>query len=80
MIGDPETTPIRVHALFSEISGRMDWTAVRQVILALLNRYPDREFFTPAVFLEKFREEVFGPLGFIRGPLTQFLMRRDLQG
>ncbi len=24
-------------------------------------------------------EEVFGPLGFIREPLSQFLMRHDLQ-
>lgn len=79
VIGDPETTPIRVHALFSTISDRMDWTAVRQAILALLNRYPDREFFTPAVFPEKFSEEVFEPLGFIREPLSQFLMRHDLQ-
>ena len=50
VIGDPETTPIRMHALLSTISDRMDWKAVRQAILALLNRYPDREFFTPAVF------------------------------
>jgi hypothetical protein len=55
------------------------WPAARQGVVALLKRYPDREFFTPAVFPEKFGVEIFAPLGFAREALTQFLMRDNLQ-
>ena len=79
VIGDPETNPIRVHAVFSPTSNAMDWPAARQSVVALLKRYPDREFFTPAVFPEKFGVEIFAPLGFAREALTQFLMRHNLQ-
>lgn len=77
VVGDLETTPVRVHAL--SCSDRIDWAALRKSLSALLQRYPDREFFTPAVFPEQFGHEVFEPLGFIREPLSQFLMRYDLQ-
>jgi len=43
-----------------------------------MQRYPDREFFTPPFFPEQLGEEVFQPLGFVREPLSQFLMRYDL--
>lgn len=78
VMGDPEVSPVRVHAL--SCSNRMDWTALRETLSAFLERYPEREFFTPAVFPEEFGEEVFQPLGFARDPLSQFLMRYDLQG
>ncbi|HEV2840767.1 MAG TPA: GNAT family N-acetyltransferase [Chthoniobacterales bacterium] len=78
VIGDPNISPIRLHAL--SCSGRMDWAALRKTLSALLQRYPYREFFTPAVFPEQFGEEVLHPLGFARDPLSQFLMRYDLQG
>jgi GNAT superfamily N-acetyltransferase len=77
VIGAPEVPPVRLHAL--SCSGRMDWEALRQTANAVLQRYPDREFFTPAVFPEQFGQEVFQPLGFARGPLSQFLMRYDLR-
>ena len=77
-MGDPETTPVRLHAL--SCSDRMDWAALRKTTNALLQRYPDCEFFTPAVFPEQFGEEIFQPLGFVREPLSQFLMRYDLPG
>ena len=76
--GDPEVTPVRLHAL--SCSDRMDWEALRKTTNALLQRYPDREFFAPAVFPEQFGEEIFQPLGFVREPLSQFLMRYDLLG
>ncbi len=78
VMGDPDLTPVRVHAL--SCSDRMDWAALRKTLRALLQRYPDREFFTPAVFPEQFGEEVFQPLGFVRDPLSQFLMRYELHG
>lgn len=78
VIGDPEVSPVRVHAL--SCSDRMDWAALRATLSAVLERYPDREFFTPPVFPEQFDQEVFLPLGFAREPLSQFLMRYDLHG
>ena len=76
VMGDPELSPVRVHAL--SCSDRMDWEALRETLSAVLQRYPGREFFTPAVFPEQFGQEVFQPLGFAREPLSQFLMRYDL--
>ncbi len=75
VMGDLEVSPVRVHAL--SCSDRMDWSALRKTTNTVLQRYPDREFFTPAVFPEQFGEEVFQPLGFAREPLSQFLMRYD---
>ena len=77
VLGDPNVTPVRVHAL--SCSDKVDWAALRKTLSALLQRYPDREFFTPAVFPEQFGNEVFQPLGFARDPLSQYLMRYDLQ-
>jgi GNAT superfamily N-acetyltransferase len=78
VMGDPNVPPVRVHAL--SCSDRMDWAALRETLSALLQRYPDCEFFTPPVFPEQFSQEVFQPLGFTREPLSQFLMRYDLHG
>lgn len=78
VIGDPEVSPVRVHAL--SCSDRMDWTSLRETLRMLLHRYPACEFFTPPVFPEQFGEEVFQPLGFAREPLSQFLMRYDFRG
>ena len=78
VIGDPEVSPVRVHAL--SCSDRMEWAALRETLGALLQRYPDCEFFTPPVFPEQFGQEIFQPLGFTREPLSQFLMRYDLHG
>jgi GNAT superfamily N-acetyltransferase len=78
VIGNPEVSPVRLHAL--SCSDRMDWEALRETTSALLQCYPGREFFTPAVFPEQFGQEVFQPLGFAREPLSQFLMRYDLPG
>jgi GNAT superfamily N-acetyltransferase len=76
--GDLEVTPARVHGL--SCSDRMDWAALRETLGALLQRYPDCEFFTPPVFPEVFGREVLQPLGFAQEPLSQFLMRYDLDG
>jgi hypothetical protein len=77
-MGDPEVSPVRLHAL--SCSDRMDWAALRETLSALFQRFPDREFFAPPVFPEEFGEKVFQPLGFTREPLSQFLMRYDLRG
>jgi len=82
VIDNPDTqpgpAPIRVHALFSADSERVNWPETRTVFSALIKAYPDREFFAPAVFPEEFGREIFAPLGFRPDPLRQFLMRRDL--
>lgn len=79
VISDPEVTPIRVHALSCSLPNHMDWSALRSGLNALLHRYSGHEFFTPPVFPEQFGEEVFRRLGFIREPLSQFLMSHDLR-
>ena len=76
VIGNPEVSPVRLHAL--SCFDRMDWSALRTATNTVLQRYPEREFFTPAVFPEQFGEEVFQPLGFAPEPISQFLMRSDL--
>jgi GNAT superfamily N-acetyltransferase len=78
VMGDPEVSPVRLHAL--SCSDRMDWPALRGTLRTLLQHYPEREFFTPPVFPERFGEEVFQPLGFAREPLSQILMRYELNG
>lgn len=76
--GDLEASPVRLHALSCPSSDFIEWPALREALRALLQLYPDREFYTPAVFPEQFGEKVFQPLGFAREPLSQVLMRSEL--
>jgi GNAT superfamily N-acetyltransferase len=78
VMGDPGVSPVRVHAL--SCSDRMDWAALRETLSVLLQRYSGCEFFAPPVFPEQFGQEVFLPLGFVQEPLSQLLMRYDLDG
>ena len=75
VIGDPAAATIRLHGFFAE---SFDWSQLRTLTAAILSRYGDKEFFAPAIFPEQFGREIFEPLGFIREPLNQFLMRREL--
>lgn len=75
VIGDPTSSPIRVHA-FLNFSGKVD--EITPAFSAVLQRFAGSEFFAPAIFPERFAEQIFQPLGFTREPLNQFLMRRDL--
>jgi hypothetical protein len=74
VISDPETPPVRVHALFSATE---DWVESRAAVDAVMTRFADLEFFAPPVWPEEFGSNVFEPLGFAREPITQFLMQRD---
>jgi len=76
VIGDPDLSPVRVHAFFGHDAD--NWSSVRNVMAAVLQKFPGSEFFAPPIFPEQFGVEIFGPLGFIREPLNQFLMRCDL--
>lgn len=76
---DPKVAPVRVHALSCPSRDSMDWNSLRNALNALLQLYPEQEFYSPPVFPEQFGEEVFQPLGFTREPLSQFLMRYDLR-
>ena len=75
VIGDARSLPIRVHAFFN-VSGKID--EIKSAFSAILQRFAGSEFFAPAIFPEKFGEQIFQPLGFKREPLNQFLMRQDL--
>ncbi len=68
-------SPIRIYGMFSHKGDA--WPEWRSVLMTLLDCLPEREFFAPAIFPEKFGDEIFAPLGFIREPLNQFLMRLD---
>jgi ribosomal protein S18 acetylase RimI-like enzyme len=74
IISDPETPPVRVHALFS---ATQNWDELRAALDAVMRRFGGLEFFAPPVWPEEFGANVFEPLGFAREPITQFLMRRD---
>jgi ribosomal protein S18 acetylase RimI-like enzyme len=70
--------PIRLHALSFLGAGVPDWVVLRKTLATLLAAHPSREFFSPALWPESFAAEVFGPLGFSREPISQFLMRQEL--
>jgi ribosomal protein S18 acetylase RimI-like enzyme len=74
VISDPETSPVRVHGLFSAAES---WHELRAAVDAVMSRFAEREFFAPPVWPEEFGANLFEPLGFAREPITQFLMRRD---
>lgn len=76
VIGDPAVDPIRVHGLFWQ--EEKNWDAPRNALAAVLRRFPKSGFFAPAIFPEQFGTSIFEPLGFVREPLNQVLMRRDL--
>jgi GNAT superfamily N-acetyltransferase len=75
VIGDARSLPVRVHAFFN-VAGKTD--EIRSAFSAILQRFAGSEFFAPAIFPEKFGEQIFQPLGFIREPINQFLMQQDL--
>ncbi|MEP7015771.1 MAG: GNAT family N-acetyltransferase [Verrucomicrobiota bacterium] len=76
VIGNPDVSPIRLHALLSpdiDIADR-----VRKAVAAVTGKFSRSEFFAPPIFPERFGTDIFQPLGFVREKLNQFLMRRDL--
>ena len=75
VIGETSVKRIRVHAFFA---AERDWKALGSVLAPVIQQFPSCEFFAPAVFPEQFGLEIFEPLGFVREPLNQLLMRRDL--
>ena len=75
VVGDTAVQSIRVHAFFA---AQQDWNALRNILAAIIQQLANREFFAPAVFPEQFGLEIFAPLGFVREPLNQLLMRREL--
>lgn len=78
VIADPTTTPIQIRGLFSNTVDGTDWALLRRTLAAVMRMFPGKEFFAPAIFPEQYGNEIFGPLGFVREPLNQFLMRLDL--
>ena len=80
VIGDPEARPVRIHAALSIDPPRgAVWSELRSVLAGVMTRFPNREFFAPAIFPEEFGTHLFEPLGFTREPISQFLMRRDVR-
>lgn len=76
VIGNPNLTPIRLHAL---IGPDATLEAPRIIVAGLIEKFPESEFFAPPIFPEQFGTGIFEPLGFVREPFNQFLMRYDLQ-
>ena len=74
--GPPSPAAVRIHA-FLGCDGK-NWEPLRRLTAALLQKFPNQEFFAPAVFPERFGTEIFEPLKFAKEPLSQFLMRKDL--
>ena len=78
VIADAKTSPVQIRGLFSNTADDKRWSSFRDAVAALIARFPKQEFLAPAIFPDRFGREVFEPLGFVREPLNQFLMRRDL--
>ena len=79
IIGDAEATPVRIHACISiDPPHALVWRELRSVLAGVIARFPNREFFAPAIFPEEFGRQLFAPLGFRPEPISQFLMRREL--
>lgn len=76
VIGDPRSTPIRVHAFLG--GNHHNWESLRELARQLLGKYPEAEFYAPPIFPEQFGTEIFQPLKFEQEKLSQFLMRKDL--
>ncbi len=74
VISDPDAPAIRVHGLFTQSP---DWNELRAMLAAVMQRFPEHEFFAPPVWPEEYGREVFASLGFAREALSQFFMRRD---
>jgi ribosomal protein S18 acetylase RimI-like enzyme len=74
VISEPDVGPIRVHSIIG--NHRKD--QAQNVLNALLAKFAPREFFAPQIFPEPFGTDVFEPVGFVREPLNQFLMLRNL--
>src|SRR5450755_1198367 len=74
VIGDANAPVIRLHGLFSRPN---EWKDLRATLAGVVQQFPNREFFTPAIFPEDFGENIFQPLGFVRETLSQFFMRYD---
>ena len=80
IIGDPEATPVRIHACIAvDPPHAQVWQELRGVLAGIIARFPNREFFAPAIFPEEHGRLLFQPLGFKPEPISQFLMRRDLR-
>ncbi len=74
ILSKPEIHPVRVHGLFA----RGARIGLRTLLAGALARFPEREFFVPPVWPEGDGATIFEPLGFVREPLSQFFLRRDL--
>ncbi len=79
VFSDPEDEPIRVLAMFTDLQNKAGWDALRRLLSAVIPLFPNRTWWTPAVFPECHGHEVFQPLGFTEEPLRQFLMRRQFR-
>ncbi len=79
VIGDPEATPVRIHAaIMVDLPHALAWQELCGVLAGVMAEFPNRDFFAPAIFPEEFGTHLFEPLGFKVEPISQFLMRRDL--
>jgi hypothetical protein len=76
VISDPLVSPSRIFTLLGYDND--DLASAQKVIAALLQRFPENEFFARQVFPKSLGAQVFEPLGFVREPLNQFLMQHDL--
>ena len=75
IISDPNVSPTRVFAILGYEQNNL--TSARNIVAALLQKFPNNEFLIRQDFPENLAA-ILEPLGFVREPLNQFLMRLDL--
>jgi GNAT superfamily N-acetyltransferase len=75
VIGDTTMQPTRIHGFFAV---EKNWNELTSILGSVIQQFPNSEFLAVAIFPEVFGNTIFEPLGFVREPLNQLLMRRDL--
>ena len=76
VISDPSAPSIQIRGLI-RIPNSSTADGRPALVTALIERFPDKEFYLPAIFPEETGEAACAPLGFVREKLHQFLMRKD---
>jgi ribosomal protein S18 acetylase RimI-like enzyme len=76
VIGDPNSSPVRLHGYLGYNGA--NWATLRSLTSRIVSQFRNTEFVAPPIFPEVFGREIFEPLKFGREPLSQLLMRKDL--
>lgn len=70
---------LRWCALLPDPDVPAPWVGLGSVAARVMTEFPEHRWVVPALFPDPYGDHVFGPLGFTREPLNQWLMYRRLR-